>query len=108
MEGSIVARPTWMLRETIVLDLAQTTEFIDAIVFPLLGLLTLFFAKFRQGEAARRAQRQFLGVLVVMTLVTVRTVMECHDFWLIHTTSLGTLVIAAMMIPGTPTPEMAG
>jgi hypothetical protein len=55
-----------------VLDLAQITELIDAIILPLLGCVALFFAKFRDGEAARWAERQFMGVLVVMTLVTLR------------------------------------
>ncbi|MEM1070270.1 MAG: hypothetical protein AAGG48_09590 [Planctomycetota bacterium] len=88
------------------LDLSQTTQLIDAIILPLLGCVTLFFAKFRHGESARWAERQFYGVLVVMTLVTIRTVIECHDIWLIHTAALGTLVIAAMMIPGQESPEM--
>ncbi len=87
------------------LDLAQTTELIDAIILPLLGCVVLFFAKFRHGEAARRAERQFMGVLVVMTLVTLRTVIQCHDAWLVHTMALGTLIIASLMIPGQQTPE---
>ena len=90
------------------LDLAQTTELIDAIILPLIGCLALFFAKFRHGEAARWAERQFMGVLVVMTLVTLRTVVQCHDVWLVHTTALGTLIIASLMIPGHQTPEIAG
>lgn len=88
------------------LNLAQTTELIDAIILPLLGCIALFFAKFRHGEAARWAERQFMGVLVVMSLVTLRTVIECHDVWLIHTTSLGTLVIAALMVPSQEAPEL--
>ncbi len=91
-----------------VLDLAQITELIDAIILPLLGCVALFFAKFRDGEAARWAERQFMGVLVVMTLVTLRTVIECHDVWLVHTTALGMLIVASLMIPGHQTPEMAG
>lgn len=89
------------------LNLAQTTELIDAVILPLLGCIALFFAKFRHGEAARWAERQFMGVLVVMTLVTLRTVIECHDVWLVHTMSLGTLIIASLMIPSQESPELA-
>jgi hypothetical protein len=46
-----------------------------------------------------------MGVLVVMTLVTLRTVIQCHDAWLVHTMALGTLIIASLMIPGQQTPE---
>ena len=81
------------------LDLSQITEIVDAIILPLLGGLALFLAKFREGEAARWHERQFLAVLVVITIVTLRTVIYCDEVWPIHTTALGTLIIAALMIP---------
>jgi hypothetical protein len=83
-----------------VLDLSQITEFADAIILPLIGALALLLAKFRVGDAARMHERQFLAVLVVISIVTLRTVIYCEEVWLIHTASLGSLIIAAMMIPG--------
>jgi hypothetical protein len=94
--------------DSTVLDLTQTIELIDAIILPLVGCIALFYAKFREGSSARIAERHFLGVLVVMSIVTLRTVIDCNDVWLVHTTALGTLIIASLMIPSQDsTPEIA-
>lgn len=82
------------------LDLSQLTEFVDVIILPLLASLALILAKFSKGEAARWAERHFFGVLVVFTIITLRTVITCDDVWLVHTTTLGTLIVAALVIPG--------
>ena len=81
------------------LELSQITELVDAIILPLIGLTVLLVAKFRIGDAARSAERQFLGILVVMTLVTMRTVIICDESWLLHTSTLGTLIVASLVIP---------
>ncbi len=81
-------------------DLAQIALFLNAIILPLVGGFTLLFAKFTQGEGARWAERQFFGVLLVITLVTLRTVINCEEVWLVHTTTLGTLIVASLVIPG--------
>ena len=83
-----------------VLDLSQITSFIDAIMMPLIGGLALLLAKASQGEAARWAERQFFAVLLVITVVTLRTVITCHETWIVHTTTLGMLVICSLLIPG--------
>ena len=82
------------------LDLSQITLFLNAIILPLIGGMTLMYAKFSQGEGARWAERQFFGVLVVITIVTLRTVITCDEVWLVHTTTLGTLIVSALVIPG--------
>ena len=81
-------------------DLPQFTEIIDAIVMPLIGAIALLLAKLSQGDAARWAERQFFAALVVITLVTLRTVIVCNEFWLVHTATLGTLIVGALVIPG--------
>lgn len=80
-------------------DFPQITEIVDAIIMPLIGGLALLFAKLSQGDAARWAERQFFAVLVVITLVTLRTVITCDEVWLIHTSTLGTLIVGALVIP---------
>lgn len=84
-------------------DLPHITEIMDAILLPLIGSLSLFTAKLTQGEAARWAERQFLAALVVVTIVTLRTVIMCDEVWLLHTTTLGTMIVGALMIPGQST-----
>lgn len=83
-----------------VLDLSQFTNIVDVIILPLLASLALILAKFSRGEAARWAERHFFGVLVVFTMVTLRTVITCDEVWLIHTTTLGSLIVASLVIPG--------
>jgi hypothetical protein len=83
-----------------VFDLSQVTSLLDAIIFPLVGGLALLFAKLSHGDAARWGERQFFAILLVITIVTLRTVITCHEFWLVHTTSLGALIICSLLIPG--------
>lgn len=80
-------------------DLPQIAEFIEAIVLPLIGGFMLLLAKFSEGDAARRAERQFFAVLLVFTLLTLRTVIMCHDYWLVHTATLATMIVGALVIP---------
>ncbi len=87
----------------LVFDLSQLTSFVDAIIFPLIGGLALMFAKLSHGEAARWAEKQFFAVLLVITVVTLRTVITCHEIWLVHTSTLGVMIIGSLLIPGQAT-----
>lgn len=80
-------------------DLPQATQIIDAILLPLFGGLSLLLAKLTVGDAARLAERLFFAILVVITGVTVRTVIHCDEIWLVHTTTLATMIIGALVIP---------
>ena len=83
-----------------VFDLAQVTSLVDAIIFPFVGGLALLLAKLSRGEAARLAERRFFAVLLVITIVTLRSVITCHELWFIHTTTLGSLIVCSLLIPG--------
>ena len=54
------------------LDLTQITSLLDAIIFPLIGSIALMYAKLSRGAAARRAEKQFFAILVVLTLVNLQ------------------------------------
>ena len=84
-------------------DLSQITGIVDAIILPMIGAAALLLAKFSQGDAARRAERRFFGILVVITIVTLRTVITCDDVWLVHTATLGTLIVGSLVIPSLDT-----
>ncbi len=81
-------------------DLPQITAIMDAVLLPLMGSITLMFAKLTSGEAARWAERQFFAALLVITVATIRTVILCDECWLLHTATLGTIIIAALVVPG--------
>ncbi len=88
------------------LDLTQITSLLDAIIFPMIGSIALMYAKLCRGAAARRAEKQFFAILVVLTVVTLRTVITCHEIWIVHTMSLGALIVCSLLIPGqNETPE---
>ena len=107
--GSTFSRFFFPVRKTeflLVLDLSQITSLLDAIIFPLIGSIALMYAKLSRGAAARRAEKQFFAILVVITVVTLRTVITCHEIWIVHTMSLGGLIVGSLLIPGqTETPE---
>lgn len=76
------------------------TSAFSVLGLPLIALAALLFAKLTTGTAARRAERRFLAVLVVMSLVTAHTVMAQNAAWLIHTATLSLMVVGSLWIPG--------
>ncbi len=88
-----------MVLDLLTLDFTKVALIVNAFVFPLLGVVLLLMSKLTAGAAARRAERRFLAALVVMTMVTVRTVMTCDDAWLLHTATLSILIVGALLIP---------
>ena len=84
----------------LVLDLSQITCLLDAVIFPLVGSIALMYAKLSRGVPARRAEKQFFAILVVLTVVTLRTVITCDEIWIVHTMSLGGLIVCSLLILG--------
>lgn len=78
---------------------------VSALGLPLIAMVALLLAKLSSGPAARRAERRFLAVLVVLTLVTAHTVTTQNAAWLIHTTTLGLMIVGSLWIPGQSTGE---
>ena len=73
--------------------------FVDAVAIPMLALWALLAVKLTVGEPLQRAQRRFLIALVVVSLVTIRTVAVMDDSWLIHMLTLASMVIGACVLP---------
>jgi len=80
-------------------DLTQLVLMADAILMPMIGFGALLMSKLSRGEAARWAERRFLAILVVITLVTLRTVVHCDSVWLVHTCTLAAMILGALLIP---------
>jgi hypothetical protein len=80
-------------------DLPHIAQILDAVTLPLIGSISLMLAKFSVGDTARVAERHFFAILVVITGVTLRTVIICDQTWLLHTTTLGMLIVGALVIP---------
>ncbi|MCO8123017.1 hypothetical protein NHH03_14810 [Stieleria sp. TO1_6] len=80
-------------------ELSLLAAVVDASALPLLGLWALLATKLCVGEALRRAERRFLVALVIISLVTLRTVIRHDEVWLIHTMTLGMMVLGVFMVP---------
>ena len=80
-------------------DTVVLAMLVDAVAIPLVGLWALLAVKLSVGEQLHRAQRRFLVALVVISLVTLRTVAMMDSTWLIHTMTLVSMVIGACVVP---------
>ena len=80
-------------------DPSQIAQIADTVFLPLIGSIALLTAKLSIGEAARKAERNFFAVLIVMTAITLRTVITCDEIWLVHTTTLSLMIVGSLMIP---------
>lgn len=70
-----------------------------AVCLPLLALVSLLASKLASPSSARRAERRFFSMLIVMTLVTAHTVAHADAAWLIHTVTLSMMVVGALLVP---------
>lgn len=87
------------LESTQLTEIHYIASVLNALVFPLIAGVILAIAKLSSGEAARRAERQFLATLVVMTIITLRTVIMCDEVWLVHTATLAIMIVGALIVP---------
>ena len=77
----------------------EIVTLVDAIALPLFGLWALLATKLSIGPAVRRAEKQFLFALVVISLVTLRTVIRSDEVWLIHTITLASMILGVFLVP---------
>lgn len=80
-------------------NLVQLLAVVDVIALPLLGLWALLATKLSIGDALRRAERFFLVALVIISLVTLRTVARLDEIWLVHTLTLALMILGVFMVP---------
>ncbi len=72
---------------------------LSTMVLPIAGGTTLIWAKLARGDSVPRAQRRFFACLLVITIVTLRTVIRCDDTWLFHMSTLAAMIVGALIIP---------
>ena len=80
-------------------DLNQYLSVVEALALPLLGLLALLATKLSVGESLRRAERSFIVALVVISLVTLRTVTRLDEVWLVHSVTLSLMILGVFTVP---------
>lgn len=80
-------------------DLIQLFAFVDALALPAIGIWALLGTKLSVGDSLRRAEKRFLVTLIIISLVTLRTVAIHDDVWLIHTLTLASMVLGVFTVP---------
>ncbi len=81
------------------IDLSHGFNLLMTFLFPVIGAFTLIATKLSRGELRRVAEQQFYACLVVVTMVTLHTVTTCNSAWLVHTLTLATMVVGALVVP---------
>ncbi len=79
---------------------------LSSLLFPVIGGFTLVATRLTSGESRKFAERQFFASLVVVTMVTLHTVVTSDQDWLLHTVTLASMVVGALVLP-TPETSMA-
>lgn len=74
-------------------------SFVEVMSLPIVGSVALGLSKLTSGPAARVAEHWFLGVLLAVTLITCRTVIMLDACWLVHTSTLGFMIVGALLLP---------
>jgi len=74
-------------------------SFIEFFSLPIVGAVALGLSKLTSGATARVAEHWFLGVLLAVTLITCRTVIVLDHCWLVHTATLGMMIVGALLLP---------
>ncbi|MEM6473185.1 MAG: hypothetical protein AAF802_26725 [Planctomycetota bacterium] len=72
---------------------------LDCFALPLLGFWALMSIKLAIGDDLRRAERRFLFALVIISLVTLKTVIRSDEAWLVHTGTLGLMIVGVFTLP---------
>ena len=80
-------------------EIFYLSNVLNVWLLPALAATTLAVAKLTHGPAARLAEQQFLTTLIVMTVITLRTVIICDEAWLVHMSTLGLMIVGALVLP---------
>jgi hypothetical protein len=74
-------------------------SFVEVFSLPIVGSVALALSKLTSGSAVRVAEHWFFGVLLAVTLITCRTVIVLDPCWLVHTATLGLMIVGALLLP---------
>jgi hypothetical protein len=76
----------------------STLEFHAAWFFPIASLVGLWLCRLSPDEFLRVwSERVFFAMLLLLSGITLRTVVANDQAWLLHTTSLGIMIVGAVI-----------
>lgn len=80
-------------------DLFHLPYFASPILLPIIAVWTLVHLKLAVGEEMRSAERRYFVALIVMTVITLRTVVLCDECWFVHTATTAGMILGALLMP---------
>jgi hypothetical protein len=80
-------------------DLIAVADGLNAFALPIFGIGSLLASRLATGPAARHAQQFFIAALALVTVATLRTVIECELTWLTHMMTLMVMIVGAVVVP---------
>ncbi len=80
-------------------DLIAVADGLNALALPIFGIGSLLASRLAVGPAARPAQQFFLAALALVTVATLRTVIQCELAWLTHMMTLMVMIVGAVVVP---------
>ncbi len=84
----------------------QNVQFTVSWSLPLLALILVWLCRYSHDQVAKVvSERLFYAVLLFLAGITLRTVAVNDPAWLLHTTSLGVMVVGGI-VPFTLEPQL--
>lgn len=80
-------------------ELMAVADGLYALALPIFGIGSLLASRLASGPSARHAQRFFIAALALVTMVTLRTVIQCELAWLPHMMTLMIMIVGAVVVP---------
>jgi hypothetical protein len=71
----------------------------EVCLLPVLGISLMIVGKVAPGNWACRAERLFLGTLMLAGLATFRTLLAGETIWLMHAVTLAILIVGSVSVP---------
>lgn len=81
------------------LELIAMADGLYACALPIFGLGALLASRLATGPAAPHTQRFFIAALALVTVATLRTVIQCELAWLPHMMTLMIMIVGAVVVP---------
>lgn len=72
---------------------------LEVYLLPLVGIVLLITSKVSHSQIGKHAESFFLGVLLLATFATFRTMLGGETIWLMHAVTMAVLIVGAVSIP---------
>ena len=76
-------------------------QVVESIAVPLIAFTSLLAMGFAPVSMQSQVRSQYYAVLAFLWMITLWTVVDCGDCWLLHAGTLGTYIVGGLWLPTT-------